>query len=92
MPNVAYPQAAYEKAIEMAEQLANAEPLMEDLYTAETGGFFAGLRCCLPSEAVGLLVMVHDDALEHFQEAKPLAATLAGASQKPKESTCPKTS
>ncbi len=70
MPIISYPAKAHDKAIALAGDLANAEPHMVDWHTAKIGGFFSGLRCCLPSEAVGLLIMAHDDALEHLRNAK----------------------
>ena len=70
MPFVSYPKAAHQKAIELAESIANPGPHMADWYEAETAGFFRGLRCCLPSEAVGLIVMAHDEALEHAKNRK----------------------
>ena len=74
MPLVSYPKAAHDEAVKMAERLANDEPHMADWWTAEIGGFFTGLRCCLPSEAVGLLVMVHDEALKHFRKDRLVKA------------------
>ncbi len=68
MPVITIPTAAMTKAKELARQVANASPAMKDWYTAECGGFFEGLRCCLPSEAVGMVVMEHDDWLEEFRK------------------------
>jgi hypothetical protein len=67
MPLIQYPQAAYDRAVELARRLAEAKPHMVDYWEAEICGFFTGLRCCLPSAAVGIIVMVHDDALECFR-------------------------
>lgn len=70
-PIVSYPVKAYDKAVEFAKCIAdNDGGVMEDWYEAETAGFFEGLRTCLPSEVVGMLVMAHDDALEQFRKLK----------------------
>jgi len=80
MPIISYPKAAHDKAVDYARQLADIEAdssISEHLQqhrdnwiTAEIGGFFRGLGCCLPSESVGLVVMVHDDALESFRNKR----------------------
>ena len=80
MPLISYPKAAHDKAVDYAKQLADIEAassISADLQqhrdnwiTAEIGGFFRGLGCCLPSEAVGIIVMAHDDALESFRNER----------------------
>jgi len=71
MPLITIPSKAHDKAVKLAKTLADAErssPDMVDLHTSEINGFFDGLRCCLPSEAVGMIVIAYDDALEKFRK------------------------
>lgn len=66
---VSYPKAAYVEAVKLAEYLAEAEceKLRTDFWNAQIGGFFAGLRCCLEPEAIRVIIMAHDEALEKFR-------------------------
>ena len=67
MAVVAYPAATHEKALELAELLAEAPAHMVDYWETLIAGFWDGLRTCLPSEAVGLLIVAHEEAVESIR-------------------------
>lgn len=64
MPMSSIPVESRSMARELARNIRDAESAtMRDYWRAQADGFFLGLTTVLPSEAVGLLVMEHDDEL-----------------------------
>lgn len=62
MAILSIPTNARDKLKGYAEQIRGTDDKdIQDYYEAEVSGFFDGLRCCLPSEVVGLLVMDFDE-------------------------------